>query len=340
MTDSIPLRAQDALTGRQFIELIRDTMGDIRGISPAELDRRRAQVEELVYREVTHGNVPDFMRPENFREITVETQIAGRTISAKVRVCPDYLAIGNNDDFFRVPLSPITARRIADRFGFVLPTQRLTDVIDTEARSVGGFLPFNDAPEIARRVTNPRTGHSVFDGEQGKPWNLAAYGYYEGIWMLTPAFAIKQNEMINSDLVRAGSPPFRSGMKKEVLYDPLAFVESHEGGPPVVIYRQGIQGLSNWHNETYHDYSHGIRFLSSDVHLTITERDGSRHEQTMSMRDALMHPEYHRLFAPTTMDIDRMYRRPTMVPRRTDQHTLVEPTVQSVQRHGELQRLT
>ncbi|MCI0560382.1 MAG: hypothetical protein MN733_18000, partial [Nitrososphaera sp.] len=91
-----------------------------------------------------------------------------------------------------------------------------------------------------------------------------------------------------------------------------------EGGMPVVIYRPRVQSLSNIHNEMYSDYSHGIRFLSSSVRITVRERDGSESHETLSMRDVLMHREYYRLFAATQMDISKMYRgTQTQPPQRT-----------------------
>ena len=318
----IPPRRDDMPAGTELMRSIRNILGDTHNVSDEELMRRRAQVEELIYREVNRGNVPDFMRPENWREITVETQVGGRTVQARVRVCPDYLAVGDNSDYVRVPLSPLTAQRIADRFGFVLPTSRLVDIIDAEARRVNGMLPFVAALQVAERVIDPATQRPVRE-----KWNLQRYGFYEGRWMLSAEFANFQNQIIHEQVREAGTPPLRSGFKKDVVYDPLVFKQSQEGGPPVVIYRRGIQPLSNFHNEKYHDYSHGIRFLDSNVRLTITERDGTRREESMSMRDVLMHRDYYRLFAPAQMDINKMYRGSISVPRRTGEHTLLDPSI-------------
>ena len=46
-----------------------------------------------------------------------------------VRVAADYFAIGEEDDFVRIPLSPLSAQRICDMFDAVLPTSRLVDLI-------------------------------------------------------------------------------------------------------------------------------------------------------------------------------------------------------------------
>ncbi len=340
MSNPIPPRPEGALTGAQIQQRITEIMGDVQSGSPNDVNRRRAQLAEFIFQQFTSGNVPDFMRPENFRTITVETRVGNRTISASVRVCPDYLAIGGNGDFVRMPLDPITAQRIADRFGFSLPTQRLTDIIDAEAAKAGGTMPFVAAPQIGKRVTDPRSGRPV----EAK-WNYQQYGNYEGRWMLSGEFINMQNRILQESPESVRNAPIRSGQKKDVIYDPLAFQESHEGGPPVVIYRRGIQGLSNWHNEGYSDYSHGIRFVDSQVMITERFDNGSSvTHPPMSMRDLLMHKEYHRLLSPVIMDINRMYRHATqVVPQRTGQNAVPEvpqaPDIHTRHRRTEPQRL-
>lgn len=291
--------------GAEFMRRVRDVLGDTRSLSQAELERRRARVEEMVYEEIHRGNIPDFMRPQNFTTIRLERTIGGRRIVAEIGVCPDYLAIGSNDDFVLMPVNPLTAQRIADRIGYALPTQMLVDIIDDEARRTGGMLPFHAAPEIAGNVTNPRTGKPVIAGDPGGPrWNNQEYGFYEGRWMLSAEFTEEQNRLNQQSLSRAGNPTYlRSGHKKDVIYDPLAF-----GKPCVVIYHRGIQGLSNIHEITYHDYSHGIRFIDGNVQLTITERNGTIRREVRSVASILNDPDLFRLLSPTRIDVSRMYR--------------------------------
>src|SRR5437763_11764707 len=42
---------------------------------------------------------------------------------------PDSLAIGSDGDFVRVPITPMTAARIADAFGCYLPTRKIVDEV-------------------------------------------------------------------------------------------------------------------------------------------------------------------------------------------------------------------
>lgn len=46
---------------------------------------------------------------------------------------PDYLAIGSNDDFVRIPMDPKTAQKIADQTGTSLPTTKMVDDIYKQA---------------------------------------------------------------------------------------------------------------------------------------------------------------------------------------------------------------
>jgi len=288
-------------------------MGDTHRLSVQELDTRCRYIEERAEAEFMRGNVPDFMRPENWREITVERIIGVRTVRATVRVCPDYLAIGSNDDYVRIPMNPITAQRIADHFGFALPTMRLVDIVDAESKRQGGRIPFHQAPDIAKFM--------------GIPWDRSTV---DGFWTRSPDFARAQNSMIDEDVHGLRDPNvIRSGQKKDVIYDPAtnlgAFATDSKTGERrkvadrgVAIYHPRRQPAAIPHEETFHDYSHGIRFVHGQVRLQITESDGRTHEEPMSMRDLLNHREYHDVLSPARMDIDTLYRtRPqTVVPRR------------------------
>ena len=53
----------------------------------------------------------------------------GKVLPATIFVMPDYLAIGSDSDFLRIPMNLHTARAVADRFGFVLPTRKMVDAI-------------------------------------------------------------------------------------------------------------------------------------------------------------------------------------------------------------------
>ena len=50
-------------------------------------------------------------------------------LAATIFVMPEYLAIGSDSDFLRIPMNLHTATAVADRFGFVLPTKKMVDAI-------------------------------------------------------------------------------------------------------------------------------------------------------------------------------------------------------------------
>ncbi|WP_157368589.1 hypothetical protein [Zavarzinella formosa] len=108
----IPTRPKDAVGGAEFFR-------SLEKLKPAER-------ETAILREVSRGNIPDFLR--GFRKVTIKSKDqSGREHTAVIEVMPDYLAVGSDEDFVRVPMTPMTAARIADAFGCSLPTRKIVD---------------------------------------------------------------------------------------------------------------------------------------------------------------------------------------------------------------------
>lgn len=79
------------------------------------------------------GDFPRFMR--HFQR--VDTRIVtsdGRTVKAHYYVAPDYLCVGTDEDFLRLPLTPRAAQRIADLLGCFLSTPTICDQVYRAAR--------------------------------------------------------------------------------------------------------------------------------------------------------------------------------------------------------------
>ena len=286
MSIAIPRRPREAQGGAAFYS-------SLRGLS-------QAQAEERIFEEISRGNVPDFVRPENYREISVRMMAGQEEVEARIRVSPDYFAIGGNDDFVRIPITPILAQRIAQRFGLSLPTKRIVDLIDVEAARTGGTLPFVSAPDIAARVTDPGTKQKV-----SARWNYKEYGAYEARWMESIDFALTQNEMIRERTPESASGAVRSGHKKDVIYHPDVI-----GKRKVAIWHRGIQPVSTIHHDRYQDYSHGIRFISGIVDLTYRREGQATRTEVRSMPDILNDPALYRLLSDARMDVAQMYRDP------------------------------
>jgi hypothetical protein len=83
--------------------------------------------EQVLVDEVLAGNVPDFLRT------MVPLRLTDGRHEAWVKVAPDYLAVGSEEDFVRIPLTPASAQRVADACSCVLPTPKLVDEIYKQA---------------------------------------------------------------------------------------------------------------------------------------------------------------------------------------------------------------
>jgi hypothetical protein len=180
----IPKRPADAPTGREFF----DSLGKL---SPA-------QREEAIAKEVLRGNVPDFLR--TFTKVTVKAKDkAGKEHTAVIGVMPDYLAVGTDTDFVRVPMTPQTAARIADAFGCALPTRKVVDEVygsavvklepkpmTADRESVATFLKHNvlieeqrDGKKLGELVAGVKKDVVVSNRLAEKPNRVAIYGWHK-----------------------------------------------------------------------------------------------------------------------------------------------------------------
>jgi hypothetical protein len=219
LTRSIPARARQDLTGSQFVQYV----------SGMTAQEREKAIED----EILKGNLPDFLR--NLVPVDLRCDLpGGKSLSATIFVAPDYLSIGSDDDFLRIPMNLRTAVAIADRFGFVLPTKKMVDAIYLQSRY--------------RLVPQP----------------LPA-----GPQMRSTAYYWTHNRMIEDQVhalgVRLGE--LISGDKKDVVLTNRLTTDAGR----IAIYGwhrgpgQPIQPLSTVHGASYADYSHGIRLVSRMV---------------------------------------------------------------------------
>ncbi len=220
LTQYIPRRSRSALTGSEFARCISGMEGKPR--------------EQAILEQLLEGNLPDFLR--TLRPVFLDhTFDDGRRVTATIFVMPDYLAVGSNSDFVRIPMSLYTASDVATRFGFVLPTKKMVDAIYEQ--SVCHFRPEPMTP---------------------------------GPSMCSTAYYIQHNQRIRAQRLALGSPlgELASGHKKDVV---LTRRLSGQNGK-IAIYGwhralgSPIQPLSTVHGASYADYSHGIR-LVSDIAL-------------------------------------------------------------------------
>lgn len=151
-----------------------------------------------------------------------------------IRVAADYLAIGVESDFVRVPVGGRTAQRICDLTDSLLPTPRLVDLV--------------------WRAADVRLAPQPW----GPPYDASMLG--------VDRFA-QHNQRIEK--VRGGRAGLVAGHKKDVVISNRLVSQPKQ----VAIYGwhtpQGvpIQPLSLIHEATYADYSHGIRLISKTAYL-------------------------------------------------------------------------
>jgi hypothetical protein len=238
---AIPPRPGDAIDGSGFMEQI--------AALPFE------EREEKIYRQISRGNLPDFLRQMVILESTFE-DTEGFSHTIKYQVMPDYLAIGADKDFCRVPMGPQTAQRIADRFGASLPTRKLVDDIyrhaDVRLEPVT-YYPVGNANERVEQFIR----HNADIEEQRK----------------------KQDAELGQ---------LTAGTKKDVVISNK--IADPDRTHHVVIYGwhklngDAIQPLTNIHIDTYVDYSHGVRLVNSEMII-----DGVPMEMADVLRDSVLY---------------------------------------------------
>lgn len=213
---AIPRRPAGAEGGRAVLAAVSGTGGAIR--------------DAALVRALERGNLPDHLR--RLVPVTLAgTMPDGRRTQVTICVMPDYLAVGSDSDFVRVPLGLPAATRIAERFEMILPTARMVDAIHAQARvrlepapmtpgaqmaSTDYLLAHNGTVERQRRASGAALGHLVS-------------GH-------------KKDLVLTNRLMQVAGR--------------VAIYGWHRGdGRP-------IQPLSTVHGQHYADYSHGIRLVS------------------------------------------------------------------------------
>ena len=220
LTQAIPPRPAAAMTGSDFV---RATSG------LTEIEREPVIADQLLA-----GDLPAFLR--RLRQVTLQSRTDGRALRITICVTPDYLALGSDRDFLRMPMSLPTALRVAGRFGFVLPTRRMVDAIYEQAEVRLRPQPLPAGPEM--RSTAYYWWHDREIREQG-----LALGAALGVLV---AGDKKDLVLTNRLLVKP---------------DRVAIYGWHRGdGDP-------IQPLSTVHGARYADYSHGVRLVSATAYV-------------------------------------------------------------------------
>ena len=178
----------------------------------------REEREAAILRELLGGNIPSFLRVLH----TVEVRDSAHAIAYDVM--PDYLAIGSDDDFVRIPMNPYTAQAFCDTFGFVLPTRRMVNDIWSAA----------DVHLEPRPLTVERESPHTF---------------------------LQHHRIIEQQLEGTVRGAFVAGSKKDIVVSNRLRERPNRVAIFGWHYRTGepIQPLYAGHVDWYVDYSHGVR---------------------------------------------------------------------------------
>lgn len=244
LLDQLPERPEGAMTGSAFVESAVAQWERLPGQGVSRFTIQLRAREEAILAEVMAGNVPGFVR--TFWEVPLPRAAPAHT--ASVWVMADYLAIGSDDDFVRVPLSPISATQLADACGCVLPNKVIVDAIyaspDAKRQAAIPMPPPNpQMTSLQRAKAHNDKIEAARDGELGE---LLA-GHKKDVVVAWRLASTPQHVAIYGFFTARGVP---------------------------------IQSLQMPHPDWYSDYSHGIR-LVRDV-MTI---DGEEHKVEDVLRD-------------------------------------------------------
>lgn len=202
--------------------------------------------DSLAAEEILSGNIPSFLK----KFVAVSSQITdsmGKVHVAVFFVAPDYLSVGTDDDWARIPLTPMAAQKIADSFHCFLPTRKMVDLIYEQAT-----VKLEPLPMYAFRDSSITMWqhHLIIEGQRKERTGLVA--------------GIKKDLVISGKISRDTRPD------REAIYG------WHQlNGIP-------IQSLYTGHINWWVDYSHGIRLIYSKIKV-----DGKEMDYTDVLKDAV-----------------------------------------------------
>lgn len=187
--------------------------------------------DSLAVQEILSGNIPSFLK----HFVPVHSQIkdsTGKIHQAVFFVMPDYLSIGTDEDWARVPLTPMAAQKIADSFHCFLPTRKMVDLIYQQAT-----VKLEPVPMYAFRDSSVTMWqhHLIIEGQRKGRKGLIA--------------GIKKDLVISGKILTDAKP------NREAIYG------WHK------LNAEPIQPLYTGHVNWWVDYSHGIRLISRKINV-------------------------------------------------------------------------
>jgi hypothetical protein len=185
------------------------------------------------------GNLPPFL----LSMVSVqrrETDRTGTLHQIEYWVTPDYLAVGDDSDFLRIPMDPVTAQQMATHFGCLMPTAKMVEQIYA----------------VCALKLPPET-RDYYKTAPEKQTTTEAY--------------LEHSQALDKHFVQANAQlgTLVAGHKKDLVIAPsyidtkarLAFYGWFENGVPIEGNKhRGRATLA--HEPKYVDYSHGVRLVA------------------------------------------------------------------------------
>jgi len=215
----IPPRAAQARGASEFITAVA-ALGD-------------HERDAAIRGELLAGNLPRFLRL--VLPTTLNASLRdGRKVQLTLCVLSDYLGLGSDSDFLLVPMGLDSAIAVASKFGFMLPTRRIVDLIyrAADVRLLPQPLPASDR-------------------------------------MRSTAYLRQHDALVEQQRAALGAAPgaLTAGHKKDLVLSERLWQQPGR----VAIYGwqradgTPIQPLSTVHGARYADYSHGVRLVSQTM---------------------------------------------------------------------------
>lgn len=212
-------RSEDNISGNDFAKKIFNLKDKYR--------------ESFIFKEFEKGNVPEFLR--TFSEIKIED---GQN-TLIYYVSPDYMSIGDDSYYLRIPMTPITAQKIADLYNCILPTRKMVEQIYRQA--------------VNKLIAVPK----------GPPYDDS---------MSDTVNYIINNQKIQQQLKNKDYTKLTAGHKKDIILSNKIAPDNPQN--KVVIFGwfddngkiiQKLNAVS--HSSNYSDYSHGTRLIYKNCKL-------------------------------------------------------------------------
>ncbi len=199
------------------------------------------EVDKIIRRFLKKGDVPDYIAKDYWKAVRINEN--GHSL--ELLVCPDYFALGTDDDPFRVGReTPFIAQEIADEFDSILPSTKILRIIQQQADPK---FPYTDV--------------------KAAPYNIPLKEI-ETHKALVAANNLANKLFDKADIVPGELDTTQIGYRKAIVVGP------NLDGSKVAIYGGRwtiagsiVQPYSTIHEAEYGDYAHGVVLVSRKARL-------------------------------------------------------------------------